>query len=159
MLTIFNFFSNRSEIFTQNRLRAALQKKSTTGVSQNYFSKKKFKNSFSDDFRVFLTTFLPYLLNHLSYRSEFFFTVSAIGVSKNYFPKKKIKKNSFLDNFRVFLTPFVPYLINHLSYRSEIFTQNRLRAALQKSQLQESPKIIFQKKKLKNSFSDDFRDF
>ena len=111
---------------------------------------------------------MPYLLNNLSYRSEIstqnrlryvLQKMSAIGVSKNYFPKKKIKKNSFLDNFRVFLTPFVPYLINHLSYRSEIFTQNRLRAALQKKSTTGVSQNYFSKKKFKNSFSDDFQVF
>ena len=48
--------------------------------------------------------------------------------------------------FEFFLTPFVPYLINHLSYRSEIFTQNRLRAALQKKSTTGVSQNYFSKK-------------
>ena len=71
---LLNHSSYRTEIFTQNRVRGALQKMSTTGINQNYFSiSKNLKYWFSDNFQFFLWTwFWPYLLNHLSYRPQFF---------------------------------------------------------------------------------------
>ena len=70
---LLNRLSYRPAIFTQNRLRGALHKMSTTRVSKNQFTiSKKLKTDFQTIFGFFGTPFWPYLPNRLSYIPKIF---------------------------------------------------------------------------------------
>ena len=71
--------SYRPEIFTQNRVRGALQKMSTTGINQNYFSiSKNLKYWFSDNFQFFMNTVLAISSKPFELQTSVFYTRQTI---------------------------------------------------------------------------------